>query len=181
MVLFQRKGTSSVDLNINYGGDELESGGQWSKQEIPPVYSGGASKRRSLSPSMKKKKGTTKIAITQFLVIAFLSVMCMKSHREVSARRSQLNVLYSDYQNTQSTLTSLEDELDKAHEDFHKLQMSLLAEQASMPKLHPSEFTDDHRDEVASGIIQKHEKQSERITQLQTKIQEYHRAELQRR
>lgn len=121
------------------------------------------------------------MAIAQFVIIGVLSILCCKSHREVSARRGQLTVLYSDYQNTQETLSGLENELDKAHEDFHRLQMSMLAEQASVPNIPHTEFTDDHRENVANGIILKDSKQSERIQQLQKKIQGYHTQELERR
>lgn len=181
MVLFQRKGHSSVDLNVNYGGDEIETGqstaGPWHKNQGPqtPITKNG---RQSFKT---ERVGSSKMAIAQFVIIGVLSILCCKSHREVSERRSQLTVLYTDYQNTQETLSGLETELDKAHEDFHRLQMSMLAEQASVPKIHHSEFTDDHRENVANGIIMKDTKQSERIQQLQKKIQAYQKAELERR
>jgi hypothetical protein len=183
MVLFQRKGHSSIDLNINYGGDELEAGqctaGPWHKNQGPHVQPIGKSGARR--PSKHEKSGRSTVTIAQFVIIGVLSFLCCKSHQEVSARRSQLTVLYSEYQNTQETLSGLETELDKAHEDFHRLQMSMLAEQASMPKIHHSEFTDDHRENVANGIILKDSKQAERINQLQKKIQMYHKQELERR
>jgi hypothetical protein len=182
MVLFQRKAQSSLDLNVNYGGDEIESGqstaGPWQKNQGPHIQPTGKNSRRS---SKTGKTGGSKMAIAQFVIIGVLSILCCKSHREVSARRGQLTVLYSDYQNTQETLSGLENELDKAHEDFHRLQMSMLAEQASVPNIPHTEFTDDHRENVANGIILKDSKQSERIRQLQKKIQGYHTQELERR
>jgi chromosome segregation ATPase len=119
-------------------------------------------------------------SILQYIITGVLATQCLRSFREVQRVTQELNQLQEDYEYTHRNLVHLEEELDSAHEDFHQLQMKVLAGQSG-DYYHHSEIGEEERKEVAMGIIQKHDHQANRIDQLQKSIQKNYEMELERR
>lgn len=196
MGLFRRATSSSnTSVDICYGADELEElryeknpynqyanactkSTKSSKGNLRAPSSGSMSGERSLQRS-KSSKFSIK-SVLQYFIIGILSTQCFRSLREVQRVTQELNQLQEDYEYTHQNLVHLEEELDSAHEDFHKLQMKILASQSG-EYYHHSEIGEEERKEVAMGIIQKHDHQASRIDHLQKSIQKNYEVELERR
>lgn len=196
MGLFKRAtSSSSACVDISYGADELEElryernpynhyangcmkSSKSSKGNLRSTSSGSISGDRSMQRA-KGSKFSFK-SILQYIITGVLATQCFRSFREVQRVTQELNQLQEDYEYTHRNLVHLEEELDSAHEDFHQLQMKVLAGQSG-DYYHHSEIGEEERKEVAMGIIQKHDHQANRIDQLQKSIQKNYEMELERR
>jgi len=141
--------------------------------------SSSMAEKRDSKRSIVARSSTT--SIVQFIIIGALCYFSMKNNQALNAKNTELSTLTSDFEYIQGSLDETTDFLNKAHQDFHKLQTRMLAGQGIVPKAHYAEISPKERADVANGIMEKHDKQSERITQLQKSIQGFHRAELDRR
>lgn len=105
----------------------------------------------------------------------------MKSNDSINSRNKELSDLEVMVSDSQENLIEVEQQLNKANDEFHRLQITMLEGQASMPKMHYAKLSEESKTLIANGIIEKHDTQSRRIVELQKGIQQFHRAELERR
>jgi len=177
-----------MHLDVSYGNDDVENGGlqRSKKSKNGNKYSSSSSRkssRSSMNYSSSDKKGSfcSKLLRTvQYLILGLIFVQCIKSHKNVQRINMELASLQIEYESTNSHLVDLEQELDSAHEDFHKLQMTLLVGQSNK-HTYPAGLSEEGRKEVTDKIIQKQEHQVDRIAQLQKSIQKNYEVELTRK
>jgi len=105
-----------------------------------------------------------------------LCVGCLRSHSSVQRVNEELEKLNEEYESTHEHLVDIEHELEVTHNDFHVLQMKMLAGKSIKATADPSE-----RKEISEQIIQKQEYQIDRIDQLKKSIQKNYAIELLRR
>ena len=136
------------------------------------------SEKRESKRSITATSAFNAVKLIAIVVICFFYIT---SHRALNAKNTELSTLYADFNSLEVSLGDTEHELDRAHEDFHMLQMRMLAGQVNVPGSHYSGISDGERKDIANGILDKHDQQSERIAKLQKSIKDIHRAELDRR
>ena len=192
MVLFQRSKPAQVNVDISYGGDEygdVYQSTQNSKNRFGNSHYASLPKLQSKSPKssfirspfandreLKNSKSSRFLSIAQYLVIGMLCVLCLRSYSSVDRVNGELAKLNEEYESTHEHLVDIEHELEVAHNDFHVLQMKMLAGKSSRSVSDPSE-----RKEITEQIIQKQEHQIDRIDQLKKSIQKNYAIELLRR
>lgn len=192
MVLFQRSKQAQINVDISYGGDEcgdVYQSTQNSKNRygnshyssLPNLKSKNLKSSFTRSPfandrGPKTSKSHRLLSIAQYLVIGMLCVLCLRSHLSVERVNEELAKLNEEYESTHEHLVDIEHELEVAHNDFHVLQMKMLAGKSSRGISDPSE-----RKEITEKIIQKQEHQIDRIDQLKKSIQKNYAIELLRR
>lgn len=175
MVLFKRSASSNSYPGVGFGDDELQFCNNFKQRQPPSSY-------QSFKRDGKKKTDSFSIQVMlQYVAIVLLLIQCYRTTEKVSSANKSLNQLQEMYDETHNELLVLEDELDGAHEDFHKLQMKLLAGQSGVELPHPSQVSDEHRGYIVKKVIEKQDHQTERIFSLQKSLQKSYEIELDRR
>lgn len=168
-----------------------------SKQNCNPFHQSSSSSSSSALNSFDKienasnpynstgsKKRISRWSIVLFcnaISVTFLGYLSYKRSIDLQSTQKAFNLLQKDFELLEQLIHSTELELESAHQDFHALQMNVLAGEGPKAKSQYSEFTEEERALISQGVVDKHDAQADRIGDLQHNIQIIHQTELERR
>lgn len=137
--------------------------------------------QRSEAPvklSPLKSTNTKKwLMIFQYVAFTAMLINLWSTNTHLSKTMDDLSVVNSDYDALHAALSETERELQRAHDDFTRLQMKLNHVQP-MATLGSGVKNGEERKAVADTIMGRHDAQADRMSVLQRGIQAMHRAEL---
>jgi hypothetical protein len=179
----------SYGVSVGFGDSPLKSNA-YSRQvysEFDGLPSTYHDKKKSIQKSFLKSlsRATKNLGVLNCVQLSVILILVLFNHQKntkLKLTSNELREINADLMETMDHLDEFEHDLDVAHTELKRMHKIMLAHHSDHD--HDDEHYWLHHEEavdISNDVIAKHDAQEERIIELQKRIQDIHRNELERR